>query len=215
MGNGVSGARSDGGSPPPGYRRVSQKSSGASDRSNSPVSRTNTPGGHHSNVGPPHLFDAAPLSESTFAHSGHSPSLPSLQFRHPSPGSVASFGDKHLEPPQTYEHLQQQNTTLKTKVSELEVINGLYKDRIGELERNDMLHRQAHEEARVRENDLRRRLDDLEREIVEMRKGFSPSSLKRNFDGEANPTNVNTIPYPKRTRLSDASEYPEPPQRPA
>ena len=159
------------------------------------------------------MFDAAPLTDPTFAHSGRSPSLPTLHFRHASP--AASIGDKHLEPPQSYEHLQQQNTTLKTKVSELELINGLYKDRISELERNDMLHRQAHEQAQIRENDLRRRLEDLEREVMEIRKGSSPLSLKRMLDEDTKKTTIDTLPYPKRTRLSDGSEYPEPPQRPA
>ena len=191
---------------------MSQKSSGASDRSNSPISRTNTPGNHRSSIAPSHMFDTAPLADTTFAHIRHSPSLPSLQFRHHSPGSVASYGDKHLEPPQTYEHLQQHNTTLKTKVSELEVINGLYKDRIGELEHNDRLHRQAHEDARIREDNLRRRLDDLEREIIEMRKGSSPDSLKRAFKEELSNSNPSKSPYHKRSRLSDPSEYPEPPQ---
>ena len=170
---------------------------------------------HHSGIASSHMFDAAPLADPTFAHIRHSPSLPSLHFRHPSPGSVASYGDKHLEPPQTYEHLQQQNTSLKTKVSELEVINGLYKDRIGELEHNDRLHRQAHEDARVREDNLRRRLENLEREMMEMHKGSSPSSLKRTFKEEATHPIPSNSPYHKRSRLSDPSEYPEPPQRSA
>ena len=154
------------------------------------------------------------MTDPTFAHSGRSPSLPTLHFRQPSP--AISIGDKHLEPPQTYDYLQRENTTLKTKVSELEVINGLYKDRISELERNDMLHRQAHEQAQVRENELRRRLGSLEREMMEMRKSSSPNSLKRTHDDDiARTTANNTSPYHKRTRLSDGTEYPEPPQQPA
>ena len=157
------------------------------------------------------MFDGAALPEQGFAHPGRSPSLPALHFRQASPGfSVASFGDKHLELPQTYEHLQQQSTTLKTKVSELEVINGLYKDRISELERNELYHRQAHEDARKRESDLRRRLDDLEREVAEFRKASSPNSLKRLYEMDTPRSNPDTPPYPKRTRLSDGSEYPEP-----
>ncbi|KAI4149001.1 MAG: hypothetical protein LQ340_004828, partial [Diploschistes diacapsis] len=206
LSNGAPRARSDDGTPPPAYRRVSGKSSGASDRSNSPISRANTPALHHS-IAPPHMFDGGPLTDPTFGP-GRSPSLPSLHFRHPSP--AASIGDKHLEPPQTYDYLQQQNTTLRTKVSELEVINGLYKDRISELERNDMLHRQAHNAAQARENGLRRRLQESEREIMEMRNHSSPSNLKRELDGNATHTDSHDSPYPKRSRLSEGSEYPEP-----
>ncbi|MCJ1368113.1 hypothetical protein MMC16_007252 [Acarospora aff. strigata] len=209
--NGLSGPRSDAGTPPPGllnHRRTSQKtSSGASDRSNSPVSRTETPTLHHpSNIAPQHLFDGVSFSD----HGFHAPnSLPALHLNHPSPGSIASLNDRQTEPPQTYEGLLAANTTLKTRVSELEVINDLFRGRVAELEQNDVHARngemimretddqlrRALDEAQRRENDLKRRMDELEREVVDLR------------DSE---------PRAKRMRLSDiVAESAEPPSQSA
>ncbi len=93
------------------------------------------------------------------------------------------MNDRHLEPPQTYEGLLAANTSLKTRVSELEVINDLFRGRVAELEHSDANARngeimsresddqlrRALDEAHRRENDLKRRLDEFEREIVELR----------------------------------------------
>ncbi|MCJ1400351.1 hypothetical protein MMC11_003556 [Xylographa trunciseda] len=201
-GNGRPASRSEAGSPPPNHpnhRRVSQKSaSGESDRSNSPISRTATPALQHPpNIAPQHMFDHASLTDQPF---NHSPSLPAMHLRHPSPGSTISLNDRHLEPPPTYDVLQQQNTTLKTRVSELEVINNLFRDRVHELEQNDrraqMVQdqlRQALDHSKQQENELKRRIDDLERDYADLRDMDSP-------------------PHAKRPRMSDVSEYPDPPQ---
>ena len=92
------------------------------------------------------------------------------------------------------------NTTLKTRVSELEVINGLFKDRVEQLQRNvtneqmtNAQLRQALQDVENRENHLKRKVDDLERENADLR---DPDSL----------------PPGKRLRHSDISEYPDPPQ---
>ena len=206
-GNGLHTGRIDYGTPPPvlsahypnhvDQRRISHKSSGASDHSLSPISRTATPL-HHQNIAPQHLFDGVSLTEHNFQHS---PSLPSLHsLRQPSPGSTTSLVDRHLEPPQSYESLSQQNTGLKTRVSELEVINGLFKDRVEELIRNatneqstNARLRQALQDAENRENSLKRKVDELERENADLRDSDS-------------------LPPGKRLRHSDMSEYPDPPQ---
>ncbi|KAI9696841.1 MAG: hypothetical protein M1836_005203 [Candelina mexicana] len=183
--NGLPAARSEAGTPPPGlngHRRTSQKrSSGASDRSNSPISRMGTPAIlHPSNIAPQHMFDGVSLSDHAFHHS---PSFPSMQLSQPSPGSSSSYNDRHLEPPQTYDQLLSANTTLKTRVSELEVINDLFRGRVTELEQNDantrhgeMERRQSNmhlqvalEESQRRESDLKRRVEELEREVSELR----------------------------------------------
>ncbi|MCJ1338323.1 hypothetical protein MMC09_003610 [Bachmanniomyces sp. S44760] len=199
-------SRSEAGTPPPNHqshRRASHKnSSGDSDHSNSPISRTTTPALHHpSNIAPQHMFDGVSLSEHTFHPS---PSLPSLHLRQPSPGagSTSSLNDRHLEPPQTYDGLLQANNTLKTRVSELEVINDLFRGRVTELEHNskhaalmqDQL-RQALDQSQQRENELKRRLDLLERnDLVETRTDEHE-------------------PQGKRQRTTDTtSEYPDPPQ---
>ena len=143
------------------------------------------------------MFDHASLADHTFSHS---PSLPAMHLRHPSPGSTTSLNDRHLEPPLTYEVLQQQNTTLKTRVSELEVINNLFRDRVHELEQNDrraqMVQdqlRQALDHSKQQENELKRRIDDMERDYADLKDMDSP-------------------PHTKRPRMTDVSEYPDPPQ---
>ncbi|CAL5868162.1 uncharacterized protein PFLUO_LOCUS2386 [Penicillium psychrofluorescens] len=179
--NGLAASRSDAGTPPLGshaYHRASRKMSpGHSDRSNSPLSRTETPGfaamhQHNSNIAPQHMFDSVTLGDNAL-HS--SSSLPSLQLRQSSPGAA----DRQQESPQTYESLLAINTSLKTRVSELELINGLFRGRVAELEQSDANARRSEmivrdsevrlrrslEESQRREEDLKRRVGDLERQL--------------------------------------------------
>ena len=199
--NGLPASQSEGTPPPPpplnyaNNQRVSHNS--GSDRSNSPVSRNETPA-HPSNIAPQHVFDGVSSAEHTF----QSPAIPAFQLRQPSPGSTSSFNDRNLEPPQTYEGLLQANTFLKTRVSELEVINDLYKGTVNQYEQGgapqaEMVPRDSESQLRQsldlalrREQDLKRQVDELEREVAELR-------------GEQPPA--------KRSRILD-SEYPEPPQ---
>ncbi|MCJ1298541.1 hypothetical protein MMC08_001331 [Hypocenomyce scalaris] len=200
-GNGLAASRSEAGTPPPpgplNHPRASHKtSSGASDRSNSPPSRTGTPSIHLSNIAPQHMFDSVSLTEHAFHPS---PPLPGLHLSNPSPGSTSSLNDRHLEPPQTYEGLLAANTTLKTRVSELEVINDLFRGRVAQLEqadettrhdeavqRNAQLQlRQAFEQSQRREDTLKRRVDELERQVAMLR---------------------DTEPRLKRQRLSDGAQ---------
>lgn len=195
-GNGLPASQSEG-TPPPIHannQRVSHNS--GSDRSNSPVPHE-TPG-HPSNIAPQHMFDGVSSAE----HSFQSPAIPAFQLRHPSPASTSSFNDRNLEPPQTYEGLLQANTFLKTRVSELEVINDLYKGTVNQYEQGgapqaEMIPRDSEsqlrhslDEALRREEALKRQVDELEREVEELR-------------GEQPPA--------KRSRISN-SEYPEPPE---
>lgn len=120
-------------------------------------------------------------------HFDHSPSLPPMHLRQPSPGRSTSplNGTHSLEVPQTYEQLIAQNSSLKTRVSELEVINELFRGRVTQLEqdeanarRGEEMHRESEaslltrlEESQRRENQLKRRLDDVERELADLREG--------------------------------------------
>lgn len=143
------------------------------------------------------MFDGVSLADHVF----QSPALP--QLRHISPGSTSSFNDRNLEPPQTFERLLHENTLLKTRVSELEVINDLYRGTVNQYEQGaapqaDMVPRdsEAHlrqllEQSQRREQDLKHQMEDLERENADLR-------------GEQPPS--------KRARLSNGLEYPEPPQ---
>lgn len=185
--------RSQNGTPPPGmgqHRRTSQKSqNGHSDGSTSPVSRNGTPSMYGNQL---HPFDGSALNEHQFQHG--SPLNAHMHLRAPSPGRSESSinGDRSMDAPQTYEQLLAANSSLKTRVSELEVINELFRGRVTQLEqdeanarRGEEMRRDAElqargllEDSQRRENQLKRRLDDLEREVAELRDNSGPPSKK-------------------------------------
>ena len=174
-----------------------------------PPSRTQTPSATHpSNIAPQHVFDGVSLSE----HAFQSPALSASHLRNPSPGSAASGADRGFDIPQTYDGVVQAMTSLRTRVSELEVINDLYRSEVsqyhhgqgsGALKPNvsgggsgsgETAHqedesslRQQLQESHQRESDLRRRVEELESENADLRSGHRPSKKAR------------------------TSEYPEPP----
>ncbi|KAF2089395.1 GATA transcription factor [Saccharata proteae CBS 121410] len=180
--NGLDAVRAAAGTPPIdslNHRRTSQKiSSGHSERSNSPLSRTGTPGlNHHpSNIAPQHMFDGVTLN----GHDFHSPSLQGFGMRQPSPGA-SSINGSHMQPPMSYDDALGTNNTLKTRVSELEVINDLFRGRVAELEQSEQRARLDLEAAResenrmrieleetlARENELKRRVEELEAELAD------------------------------------------------
>ncbi|KAL2022575.1 hypothetical protein VTK56DRAFT_4919 [Thermocarpiscus australiensis] len=173
-----------------GGRRPSQKSpNGAVDVTNSPISRTGTPNIYASHIpiyqNMDEQFQAQQLS-----------GFPGPDGRAPSPLS----GDR-LDMPQTHEQLLAANASLKTRVSELEVIQELYRGRIQQLEQEEV-NRQAQdknktdveaqlraqldavneshtqlqkelEESHRRENMLKRRLDELEVELKEAKEALA------------------------------------------
>lgn len=130
------------------HRRVSQMTaSAASDRSHSPISRTGTPQ-HDPNIAPQHLFDGAAMDN---GHFNGSPSLPGLGLSQPSPGL-------NLEAPMSYDALLAANTTLRTRVSELEVINMVYSDNENNL--------RSERDRAIQENDeLKRKIGALESQL--------------------------------------------------
>jgi len=129
------------------HRRVSQMTAQFNlERSHSPISRTGTPSMHHDpNIAPQHMFDGVSLQDHPF----HTPALPQLG-GHPSPGS--------LDQPMTYEALLAQNAVLKTRVSELEVINMMFSD-------NETNLRRERDEAMQAQEAFKRRIEELEGHI--------------------------------------------------
>lgn len=132
-------------------------------------------------------------------HYSHHSAIPSLHHaRQPSPGRSASplNGHNGLEVPQTYEQLIAQNSSLKTRVSELEVINELFRGRVTQLEQDEANARRGEEmrreseadlmrrleESQRRENQLKHRLDDLEREIIDSKENAPPAKRLRLSD---------------------------------
>ncbi|SPQ25105.1 a581f18a-aa86-4037-8e22-28e41f266648 [Thermothielavioides terrestris] len=173
-----------------GVRRTSQKSAnGAIDDANSPISRTGTPSLYASHIAPIYQnideqFQAQHLS-GFGGPDGHAPS--------------PMNGDR-LDMPQTHEQLLAANASLKTRVSELEVIQQLYHGRIQQLEQEEASRQareknsseaevqlraqletmsKAHaqlqnelEESHRRENMLKRRLDELEVELSQAKEAL-------------------------------------------
>ena len=146
-------------------------------------SRSNTPalGQHNQNVAPQHIFDTVSLPSDTFA----SPSLPSFALRQPSPPPASLNGNSsssHMES-QNHESLLNQNQTLRTRVSELEVINELFRGRVGELERSEQQKseevRRLHLEvaaANARAAEMEKRLAELEAEGPARKKSRTESN---------------------------------------
>ncbi|KAL4910071.1 hypothetical protein BDW74DRAFT_173539 [Aspergillus multicolor] len=215
-GNGLSSSRSEAGTPPlgsQGYRRASRKMSpGHSDRSNSPVPQPDAHGipglhqplaqtHHNSNIAPQHMFDSVTTGD-------HTSQLPSVQLPQPSPSAVAAPVDRHHEPPQTYEDLLAANTSLKTRVSELDLINGLFRGRVAELEQSDATARRSEMILRDSEARLRRSLDDAQRREEELKRRIS--ELERQLTEQTaggNPSKENPLePLAKRMKLADVVE---------
>lgn len=110
---------------------------------------------------------------------------------------TSEIGDR--DSPQTHEQLIAHNSSLKTRVSELEVINELFRGRLSQLEQQEAAARRGQEvagaeqtqlrtqleatlesEAQLgaqledshrRENNLKRRLDELEEELRAAKEG--------------------------------------------
>jgi GATA-binding protein len=165
-------------------RRSSQhKANGHGDDTNSPVSRTGTP-----NMYDPHL----PVFQGMDAHQFTSPALPQYSMSGGSPGHPASptNGEPHGDPPQTLEQLIAANATLKTRVSELDLINELYRGRLSQLEQeqqnaDNCRHQEeqamkAEANERAMREDAQRRHEETQRQLEDCHR--RENSLKRRLD---------------------------------
>ena len=189
-----------------GPRRASQKSAnGGLDDTNSPISRTGTPNLYASHMGPIYQniddqFQAQQLSG----------------FGGPDGRPQSPLNGDRLDMPQTHEQLLATNASLKTRVSELEVIQELYRGRIQQLEQeeanrqaqekskseaDEQLHVQLSvmneaqsqlqkelEESHRRENMLKRRLDELEVELKDAKE-----SLEVHENGRAKKARIDDV----------------------
>ncbi|KAH7375623.1 hypothetical protein B0T11DRAFT_270637 [Plectosphaerella cucumerina] len=169
-----------------------QKANGHGDN-NSPGSRGGTPSLYNPAMTGFHTLDDSHFQSG--ALTGFSPNRP---------GSPLN-GDRNLDTPQTHEQLIAANSALKTRVSELEVINELFRGRLGQLEHDEATARRGQEisgqaEAQLRaqledshrrENNMKRRLDELEIELKAVRDAANFIETDR--------------PY-KRARLSEQPE---------
>ncbi|KAI1399126.1 hypothetical protein F4819DRAFT_510533 [Hypoxylon fuscum] len=159
----------------------------------SPVSRTATP-----SLYDPHLTAFQAMDH--FQSDG----LPQYPLPGGSPGHHSPMnGDQQLDVPQTHEQLIAANSSLKTRVSELELVNELYRGRLQQLEQDmqtadnyrhsaensakeaaqeriqrDEIQRQL-EDSHRRENILKRRLDEMEQENQDLKSKIEESESER------------------------------------
>ena len=144
-------------------------------RAPSPLDRSATPSQRHdSNIAPPHLFENVNLPPDNFA----SPSLPPFtSARQPSPGP--SLANGHSDP--NFAGSQQggnEAQRLNTRISELEVINDLFRGRVAQLEQAE---RDARSEARSKDEEIQRsqsdlktansRVEELQKRVAELEAG--------------------------------------------
>nr|XP_036588244.1 GATA zinc finger [Colletotrichum truncatum]KAF6799617.1 GATA zinc finger [Colletotrichum truncatum] len=178
------------GQPTPGsaQRRASKSANGNVDGSDSPVSRTATPSLY--NPGLPVFQGMDDPQLSAFNVGGASDNRS---------GSPLN-GDRHLDVPQTHEQLIAANSALKTRVSELELINELFRGRLSQMEQDEASARRGQEisgkaeaqlrsqldtskkqleESHRRENNLKRRLDELELELKDAKEALDSSDSGR------------------------------------
>jgi GATA-binding protein, other eukaryote len=158
-------------------RRTSQHKANGHDDTNSPVSRTGTPA-----IYDPHL----PVFNGIDGHQYQSPALPQYPAPGGSPGRPTSpmNGEAHLDIPDTREQLIAANSSLKTRVSELEVIQDLYRGRLSQLEQDqqtqDNFRHQAEEamKAEVHERQIR---EEIQRKHEETQRQLDDSHRRENI----------------------------------
>jgi len=173
-----------------GGRRPSGRSTNGHADGNSPISRTGTPNMY--NMVYPDMDGSQFPQQAGMAFAMSS-----------ADGRVAT--ELNGEHPPTQEALLADNASLKTRVSELEVIQELYRGRLQQLEQDEANARQTHElsqqtetqlrgeleESHRRENMLKRRLDELELELKDA-KGSSDA--------------VEDGPPAKKARMDEAAQ---------
>ena len=92
-----------------------------------------------------------------------------MHLRQPSP-SGSTISGSHLEPPLSYDALAAQNTSLRTRVNELELVNNLFRDRVNELEASEQQARADAQGSRETEAQLRAELEDTRQREVELKR---------------------------------------------
>ncbi|KAK4894617.1 GATA zinc finger protein 3 [Elasticomyces elasticus] len=112
------------------------------------------------NIAPQHIFDTVSLTVGD--------DYPPTTYRVPSPSNVSVAGQ--LDAPLNYDALSAQNRDLRTRVSELEVINGLFRGRVGELESSEAEARRAAQRKEEEIEKLRAERRGLEGEVEGLRK---------------------------------------------
>lgn len=134
-------------------RRTSGRSNGHGDGADSPISRNGTPSMYNHSL--PSFMVDDPYQTNGFGNDGRA-------------GSPMN-GDRSLDAPMTHEQLIATNSSLKTRVSELEVINELFRGRLSQLEQQEAAARRGQEVAGAEQSQLRAQLEaaqESERQLL-------------------------------------------------
>jgi GATA-binding protein len=153
------------------------------------LARTTSPGSvstsifgtHNPNIAPQHIFDTVSLTTDAFV----SPSLPSFALRQPSP-SVASLNgttNGNGESNQSYDALSAHNNQLRTRVSELEVINDLFRGRVAQLEQSEQDARRSEKAKDEELLRLRTELEAMQARAAELEKRLAEVDGQRDDSG--------------------------------
>lgn len=115
--------------------------------------------------------------------------LPSFMVDDPYQNGAFSGASDHgdRDTPQTHEQLIAHNSSLKTRVSELEVINELFRGRLSQLEQQEAAARRGQEVAGVEQTQLREQLEATQESEAQLRAQLEDShrrenNLKRRLD---------------------------------
>ncbi|RGP77574.1 putative gata type zinc finger asd4 [Fusarium longipes] len=153
-------------------RRASHNKANGHDGADSPISRTGTPSMYAHGLS---SFMVDDPYQSGFVATGEG--------RATSPMN----GDRKMDAPQSQEQLIAQNSSLKTRVSELEVIIELFRGRLAQLEQQEATARNSQQVASVEQNQLRSELEAIRESEAQLRAQLDDShrrenSLKRRLD---------------------------------
>ncbi|RSL68531.1 hypothetical protein CEP53_002551 [Fusarium sp. AF-6] len=153
-------------------RRTSQKSANGHDGSDSPISRTGTPSMYSHSLS---SFMVEDPYQTGYVATGEGRATSPLN------------GDRKMEAPQTHEQLIAHNSSLKTRVSELEVIIELFRGRLSQLEQQEAVARSGQQVAGAEQTQLRSQLEATRESEAQLRAQLEDShrrenSLKRRLD---------------------------------
>ncbi|KAK3187425.1 GATA zinc finger protein 3 [Lecanicillium sp. MT-2017a] len=135
----------------------------------SPISRTGTPSMYNTSLSSFMVDDAY------------------TSFNGDGSGGSPMNGDRNSDTPQTQEQLIAHNSSLKTRVSELEVINELFRGRLSQLEQQEAAARRGQEVAGAEQTQLRSQLEAAQESEAQLLAQLEDShrrenNLKRRLD---------------------------------
>lgn len=150
-------------------QRAAQKPvNGNNEGSDSPISRAGTPSMY--NQGLPSFMVDDPYQTGFNAATGPDGS-----------GGSPMNCERSLDTPQTHEQLIAHNSSLKTRVSELEVINELFRGRLSQLEQQEAAARRGQEVAGVEQTQLRTELEIYKESEAQLRAQLEDSHRRENI----------------------------------